>query len=320
MCNHTATHLLHAALRELISDTIFQSGSAVTPDKLRFDFSWGEALGDDQIRQLEDRVNARIRAGHPVTPHVDVERDVAVEQMGAMAIFGEKYGDRVRVVEIPGESVELCGGTHVGNTRDIGLFRITSEASAASGIRRIEAVTGQVAYASFQRDRDRLGQLAATLKTDVHQVTDRAEALMRERAELERGVDQLEQKLAQVRSGEIADEAVDVDGVQVIAQVVSVSSRDQLLAFADKLREQLEQGVVLLGANLDGKAALLCLVTEPVFKQRGLKAGELINAAAEHVDGRGGGRPTLAQAGGSKPEGLGQAIEAFEQIVRDALG
>ncbi|MFP4599342.1 MAG: alanine--tRNA ligase [Persicimonas sp.] len=319
MANHTATHLLHAALRNIVSDSIFQSGSLVAPDRLRFDFSHGEPLTDEQVRAVEERVNQIIREGREVKPHVDVSRERAVDQMGAMAIFGEKYGDTVRVVEIPGESVELCGGTHVKNTGDINLFRITSESGVAAGIRRIEAVTEQTAYESFREDADTLSEVAKTLKTDTYDLLKRAYSLLDEKADLERQVDRLSQKLAQTESSDLISGAVDVDGVKVIASKIGVETRDQMLQYADKLREQLDEGVVLLASELDGKAALVCVVTEPAFKKRGLKAGDLVNAAAEHVDGRGGGRPTLAQAGGSKPDGLSAAVDHFADAVRAAL-
>jgi len=320
-CNHTATHLLHAALRGQISDTIFQSGSLVAPEKLRFDFSWGQPLSAEQLREIEDAINAQVRLGEDVVIHQDVEREHAIDELGAMAIFGEKYGDRVRVVQIGDgkKSVELCGGTHVQNTRDINLFRITSESSVAAGIRRIEAVTNVAAYQTFQQERSLLSQVATRIKADTHNVLDRAGSLTEERADLERRVRQLSQKLAQLRAGEIVDEAVDIAGVKVIAEKIDVESRDQMLAYADKLREKMKDGIVLLGANLEGKAALLCLVTEGVFKEHKVKAGDLINKVAVHVDGRGGGRPTLAQAGGSKPEGLPQAVASFEDAVREAL-
>lgn len=319
VANHTATHLLHAALRDIVSDSIFQSGSLVAPDRLRFDFSYGEPLTDEQLRAIEDRVNRLIREAHPVTAHSGVSRDRAVNQMGAMAIFGEKYGDTVRVIEIPGESVELCGGTHVTNTSDINLFRITSESGVAAGIRRIEAVTEETAFASFRADADKLDEVARLLKTDAHDLVRRVESLLEERSDLERQVDRLSQKVAQSESSDMVSEAADVDGVKVIAQKIGVETRDQMLAYADKLREQLDEGVVLLGSELDGKAALVCVVTDKAFKKRGLKAGPLINEAAQYVDGRGGGRPTLAQAGGTNTDGLQRAVDKFEAIVREAL-
>ena len=320
-CNHTATHLLHAALREEISDSIFQAGSLVAPDRLRFDFRHGSAVSADELRLLEDRVNERIRQRMPVEIATDVARETAVDEMGAMAIFGEKYGDTVRVVQIPGESVELCGGTHVENTGDIGAFRITSESSVGAGIRRIEAVTEERAFESFQQDRQHLEELAKLLKTDTSNLQDRIRAVLDERRDLERQVDSLSQKLADQGASEMLDDAPSVNGITVIARVLDVGDRDQLLAYADKLRDQLgeSEAAILLGARIDDKAALACLLTDAAFKSHQFRAGDLINAVAGHVDGRGGGRPTLAQAGGSNPDGLPAAIEAFEEAVREAI-
>lgn len=319
--NHTATHLLHAALRDIVSDTIFQAGSSVGPDKLRFDFSHAKPVTDEEIEQIEERINAQIRQRLQVLCHVDVDRERAVTEMGAMAIFGEKYGDKVRVVQIPGESVELCGGIHVTNTGDIGLFRLTSESGVAAGIRRIEAVTSETAYNMYRADRSRLQDVSRTLKTDTGHVLERAQQLIDERAELEREIDRLAQKLANAAAGDFVAQAVDVAGVKVIAAKVSVGSRDQFMAYADGVRDKLgaHEGVVLLGAELDDKAALLCLVTDAAIKTRGLKAGDLIKSAAEHVSGKGGGRPNLAQAGGTRIEGLSDAISGFTDTVKAAL-
>lgn len=321
IANHTATHLLHAALRDIVSESIFQSGSLVAPDRLRFDFSHSEPVSAAQLRQIEDRVNRLIRESHPVTIHPGVSRERAIDEMGAMAIFGEKYGSLVRVVEIAGESVELCGGTHVANTSDINLFRIVSESGVAAGIRRIEALTADEALASYRAEAEQLRKVAGVLKTDTHNLIGRAESLMAEKSDLQRQVDQLGQKLASSASGDLVSDAADIDGVNVIAAKISVEKRDQMLAYADKLREKIKgEGVVLLAGELDEKATLVCVVTKEAFKNRGVKAGDLVNAAAQYVDGRGGGRPTLAQAGGAKVEGLQAAVDNFEQIVRDALG
>jgi alanyl-tRNA synthetase len=322
--NHTATHLLHYALRNLVSDSIFQSGSLVAPDRLRFDFSHEKPVSPEQLEEIERWVNEVIQKGVEITVHPNVERDHAVEDMGAMAIFGEKYGDRVRVIEIEDddidfESVELCGGTHVENTRDINVFRITRESSVAAGIRRIEAVTGREAYESFRQDSERLSETADILKTDPANLIDTARSKVDQIDELERQVDKLSQKLAHARSGALVDEAVDVDGVSVVAAQVDVATRDQLLTFADRLREQLDSGAALLGAEIDGSAALVALVTDDLVDSRGLKAGDLVGASAEHVGGGGGGRPTLAQAGGPDADGISAAIEAFEDLVRETL-
>lgn len=318
--NHTATHLLHAALRGIVSDTIFQAGSLVSPEKLRFDFSYGTPLTPTQIEAIEIQVNRQIREAHVVNAHFDVPRDYAVNELGAMAIFGEKYGDAVRVIEIPGESVELCGGTHVSNTADINLFRITSEAGVAAGIRRIEAITNETAFQSFLNDRDRLREVANVLKADVHNVIDRAKHLVEEKSHLERQFDKLSHRLAKADSQAILAQAIDVNGVSVISKTIQVDTREQMLTYADMLRGKLTDGVVLLAAEIDEKAALVCVVTDSAFKTHKLQAGDLVNKAAHFVDGRGGGRPTLAQAGGNNPAGIADAVARFPEFVRELLG
>ncbi len=317
--NHTATHLLHAALRGLVSDTIFQAGSQVSSDKLRFDFSYGSGLTEEQVEAVENQVNKQIRASLIVNTHVDVPRDHAVNELGAMAIFGEKYGDSVRVIEIPGESVELCGGTHVTNTSDINLFRITSESGIAAGIRRIEAVTNEAAYAAFDLDRERVKQLALMLKSDPTHLIDRATSLLEERAELNRSCERLGMRIAKLESVEILAGAEDVSGVFVISKAISVDSRDQLVTYAELLQDRAEEGVILLAAEIDDSAALICVVTNSAFKNRKLKAGDLVNLAAKFVDGRGGGRPTLAHAGGSNTAGIPDAVSNFTRLVREQL-
>ncbi len=318
--NHTATHLLHEALHHVVSEQAFQAGSLVAPDRLRFDFSHSEPVTDQQLQAIEARVNAFVVAGHAVVTHADVDRETAVSEMGATAIFGEKYGDTVRVVQIvDSPSVELCGGTHVANTAEIGVFRITSESGVAAGIRRIEAVSSAGAIEAYNQDRALVQELAALLRTEPKHLIDRTRSLSEERTELERRVDQLSQKLAAQDSGRIADDAEDVDGLKVIAKRIDVQTRDEMLNYADSLREKLGEGVVLLVAAIDDKPALLCLVTDDAFKTRGLKAGDLINQAAMHVGGRGGGRPTLAQAGGTDLAGMSAAVDSFSAIVRAAL-
>ncbi len=318
--NHTATHLLHAALRGLVSDTIFQAGSQVSPEKLRFDFSYGSGLTEDQIQAVENQVNDQIRASHVVHSHFDVPRDHAVNELGAMAIFGEKYGDSVRVIEIPGESVELCGGTHVTNTSDINLFRITSESGIAAGIRRIEAVTNEAAYQAFDLDRERVRQLALILKSDPTHLIDRATSLLEERAELDKSRERLSLRIAKLESVEILASAEDVGGISVISKTISVDSRDQLVTYAELLQDRAEEGVVLLAAEIENSAALICVVTNSAFKNRKLKAGDLVNLAAKYVDGRGGGRPTLAHAGGNNTAGISEAVSNFSRLVREQLG
>jgi len=322
--NHTATHLLHEVLRSQISDSIFQSGSLVAPDRLRFDFSFDRPLEESEIRGIEDRVNDIIRAGLEVVAHPSVDRDHAVDEMGAMAIFGEEYGDVVRVIDIEDdavdfESVELCGGTHVENTRDVRLFRITRESGVAAGIRRIEAVTGEQAYEDFQRDRQTLRDVADTLNAEVDHIVDSAESLVDERQDLQRRADRLAQKVAHAEATSLADGAQSIDGVSVVAQKVEVETRDELRTYADRLREALTSGVALLAADVDGNAALVCLVTDDVVDQRDLSAGDLVSRAAECVGGGGGGRPTMAQAGGPDADKLQVALDDFSETVKRKL-
>ena len=319
-CNHTATHLLHAALHAVVSDAAFQAGSLVAPDRLRFDFSFDRPLKPNEISAIEEHVNGNINRAIELTIHTDVPRDKA-EEMGATAIFGEKYGDRVRIVDIPGESTELCGGCHVENTRDIAFFRITSETGIAAGVRRVEATTNQASFAQIRIDREMLENLAARLKTEVNALPNRIEKLLERDQLLEREVAQLAQKLAELETLRIASSATVVSDVAIAAARVDVSSREQLLAYVDAIRPKLpSMATVLLGATIDGKPALACLVTDALFKSRSLKAGDLINEIAPIVGGRGGGRPTLAQAGGSDASKLGEAIAAFEGRVRARLG
>ena len=318
-CNHTATHLLHKALHDIVSDKAFQAGSLVAPDRLRFDYSFERPLTEDEIEAIETHVNTAIRAASNLVVHYDMPREEA-EKMGAMAIFGEKYGDHVRVVEVPGHSVELCGGCHVSNTRQIAFFQITSETGVAAGVRRIEAITNRAAFDHAQSDQALLKQLARSLKTEVAALPGRVDKMIAQHSDLEKQADRLARRVAELESRQIAADALDIDGVAVAAARVQADNREQLLAYADAIRSKLpEAATVLLGAEIGGKPALACIVTDALFKARGLKAGDLINEVAPIVGGRGGGRPTLAQAGGSDSSKLGEAIAAFGDRVRGRL-
>lgn len=319
-CNHTATHLLHAALHEHVSDSAFQAGSLVAPDRLRFDFNFERPVTREELRAIENSVNAAIRKGQKLEIREDVLLADA-EAMGAMMIFGEKYGERVRVIDIADTSVELCGGTHVANTGDIAWFRITSESGIAAGVRRIEAVTNEGAFALAAQERDRLEAAATMLKTTPANLEERLQRLLAERHELEKRVAELTRAQSRQVSGDLASSATDIDGLKVVSSKVAVADRDGLLEVADRLRDKLgDKGVALLASVIDDKPALVVIVADAVFKARKLKAGDLVNAVAIHVDGRGGGRPTLAQAGGKNTDGLDAAVEAFPQALRDAIG
>jgi alanyl-tRNA synthetase len=302
--NHTATHLLHAALRTVLGEHVHQAGSLVSPDRLRFDFTHHGPLTQPQLVAIEAQVNAGVWTAAPVTTREAAYAD-AVEQ-GAMALFGEKYGDVVRVVEIPTLSVELCGGTHVRNTAEIGLMRIVSEGGVAAGVRRIEAVTGPRAF-QFLADRERaLVQVATRLKvpmagtaTNIEQIEKKLDALIDERKQLEKRLD--EAMRGGVSGGgvaqQLASQATDVSGVRFLCTRVDVVDVKALQALGDSLREALGSGVAVLGAVLaDGKGALLAVSTDDA-RDRGLRADIVVREVAATVGGRGGGKPHMAQAG-----------------------
>jgi alanyl-tRNA synthetase len=314
-CNHTATHLLHAALRERLGAHVRQAGSYVGPDKLRFDFTHGAALSPDELRDVEDRVNAMILANHPVRA-LTTTLDEA-KALGAMALFGEKYGDVVRMVEVGDGtwSRELCGGTHVRATAEIGLFKITSESSSAANVRRIEALTGPAAVELLRRHDRLLAETAAALRVPVERAGEAAAAAVRARREAEKAL----------RQGAPAPEigagaAVDVDGVRVLVQAAEGLDAKALPDVADRLRGQLgESAVVVLGVPGEGRVSLIASAT-PAAVQRGVKAGAIVKAAAQVVGGGGGGRDTMAQAGGRDPERLPEALQAARAEIERALG
>jgi alanyl-tRNA synthetase len=310
--NHTATHLLHKALRTVLGEHVAQKGSLVAPDRLRFDFSHHRPMTADELRRVENMVNAEILHNHGVGVEV-MDLDAAMAS-GAMALFGEKYGNRVRVVSVPGYSVELCGGTHVGRTGDIGLFRIESESGVAAGIRRIEAVTGQGALASAQRDADALATAAERLKTSPNLVADAVARLQDDRRALERKLDEALAKLASAAAGALAGRARDIDGIKVLSAEYDGDLKEQ----ADRLRDQIGSGLVVLGSRRDGRVSIVAAVTRDLAGTR-LHAGKVIEQLAPLVGGRGGGRPDLAQAGGREGAGLDQALERVYSLAAEML-
>ncbi len=317
-CNHTATHLLHAALRERLGTHVRQAGSYVGPDKLRFDFSHGAALSADELRDVEDQVNAWIAGADPVHP-ITTTLDEA-KRLGAMALFGEKYGDVVRMVEIgAGEySRELCGGTHVANTAEIGVFRVTSETSSAANVRRIEALTGPAAV-ELLREHDReLQAVAATLRTRPGGVADVVAEREAERRKLQKSTRQ-DAGVGTEDLESLASAATIVGGTKLLVSRVRVSDAKALPALADRLKGKLAgDGVLVLGAAIDGRVSLLVSVA-PELVARGLKAGEIVKVAARVAGGGGGGRDTMAQAGGRHPEKLDEALQAAREVVETAL-
>jgi alanyl-tRNA synthetase len=311
--NHSATHLLQFALREILGEHVKQAGSVVAPDYLRFDFSHFQPLAAEELRRIERRVNDLVRENAETeTAVLELEK---ARQAGAMMIFGEKYGDVVRVVRI-GPSKELCGGTHVRRTGDIAFFKIDSEESIAAGVRRIVALTGPKAVLATQREREELEHAAALLKSGALEVAQKIEQTQRRVKELERALDEAKSKVATAQSGDLAAQAKDVGGAKVLAVRVQGDGKT-LRELADKLRDRLGKGVVALGAEQDGKAILLVAVTKDLTGK--VKAGDLVKEAAKLVGGSGGGKPDMAQAGGSDPAGLEKALARVSELVASAL-
>jgi alanyl-tRNA synthetase len=310
--NHTATHVLHRALRLVLGEETRQAGSLVTPDRLRFDFTSLEAVTADQLGRVAEIVNHEVTRNTPVTTESKPYRDAVAS--GAMALFGEKYGDTVRVVGIPGFSQELCGGTHVRATGDIGPFLIVSEGSVAAGVRRIEALTGSAAIERMLAQQRLLEESGRALRSVWADVPEQIEAMQERVRGLERENERLRGQLASARVADLLDQAVDVNGFRVLSARADVDDKDALRQMGDRLRDRLGSGVVVLGAVIAGRPSLLAMVTPDVVA-RGVKAGDLVRETAAIVDGRGGGRPELAEAGGKDAEKLDDALAAVAGIV-----
>jgi alanyl-tRNA synthetase len=316
-CNHTATHLLQAALRERLGSHVRQAGSYVGPDKLRFDFSHGHGLSAEELSDVEDRVNEWIARNDPVRPITTTLEEA--KRLGAMALFGEKYGEVVRMVQIGDGhySRELCGGTHVRLTAEIGPFRIISETSSAANVRRIEALTGPAAV-TLLREHDRLlGEVGAALRTAPAQTPEAVRTLLSARKELEKA-SKASAGAAAVDVDALTALVFDAAGAPVLATAVKVPDAKALLELIDRLKSRIGEGAILLGSAVDGRVHLVASVA-PTLVTRGVRAGEVVKAAAEVVGGGGGGRDTLAQAGGRDPERLDEAIEAGEAVILSAL-
>ncbi len=310
--NHTATHLLHAALRDVLGKHVRQAGSLVAPDRLRFDFTSLEPVKQDQLQEVQTLVNEQVMLDRPVNMNVKTYPEAMEE--GAMALFGEKYGDLVRVIKIPGFSVELCGGTHVSHTGEIGLFVITSESSIASGVRRIEAITGRASLDYALRLHDMAGRLSHLLHVPANAIPAQVAELSAEAREREREIERLRVELAAVQVNELMGQVRNVDGIRLVSARVEAPDRDTLLQLGDRLRDRLASGVIVLGSVIDGRAALLATVTKDLVS-RGLNAGRLIQSIAPIVGGRGGGRPELAQGGGADAGRLDEALATAREIV-----
>jgi alanyl-tRNA synthetase len=314
MCNHTATHLLHAALRQTLGTHVRQAGSYVGPDKLRFDFTHGERLSAAEAAHVEELVNDWVVQNHPVFA-VQTTKDEA-EALGAMALFGEKYGDVVRMVEIERVSRELCGGTHVGTTAEIGIFHLTAETSSAANVRRIEAVTGPAGVDLFRKRTDELRELASMLRVPEDQVTLAVQKLQARVKELQK------KPVAAADTGEadrLAATATDIGGIKVVSEPASVSDPKAVTELSNQVRQKLGDAAIVLGVAGDGRVQLVANFA-PAAVERGLKAGEIVKTAAAIVGGGGGGRDNLAQAGGRDPEKLPDALAAARVAIERVLG
>jgi alanyl-tRNA synthetase len=312
--NHSATHLLHAALRETLGEHVTQKGSLVAPDRLRFDFSHFQPVKPDELRRIEDRVNEQVRRNDPAEiSQMGYDEAIAT---GAMALFGEKYGDEVRVLRMGDFSTELCGGTHVARTGDIGLFKIVSESGVAAGIRRIEAVTGAGAMAHVVDEEHRLGEVADLLSSSAGDVADKLRQVLDRQKRLERELDALKAKAASSATGDLAGRAQDLDGIKLVAARVDGVDAKGLREAVDGLKQKLGDCVVLLASGRDGKAALVGGVHGAALGR--VKAGEVVAHVAGQIGGKGGGRPDMAQGGGVDSPALDHALEGLAAWLRRA--
>ncbi|SPX08637.1 alanyl-tRNA synthetase [Escherichia coli] len=313
--NHSATHLMHAALRQVLGTHVSQKGSLVNDKVLRFDFSHNEAMKPEEICAVEDLVNAQIRRNLPIETNImDL---VAAKAKGAMALFGEKYDERVRVLSMGDFSTELCGGTHASRTGDIGLFRIISESGTAAGVRRIEAVTGEGAIATVHADSDRLSEVAHLLKGDSNNLADKVRSVLERTRQLEKELQQLKEQAAAQESANLSSKAIDVNGVKLLVSELSGVEPKMLRTMVDDLKNQLGSTIIVLATVVEGKVSLIAGVSKDVTDR--VKAGELIGMVAQQVGGKGGGRPDMAQAGGTDAAALPAALASVKGWVSAKL-
>jgi alanyl-tRNA synthetase len=315
MLNHSATHLMHAALRQVLGEHVQQKGSLVDADKLRFDFSHYQPVEPDQLSEIETLVNNQVRGN--LKTRAEVMNMEAAKKSGAMALFGEKYGDLVRVLKIGSDSIELCGGTHVPRAGDIGLFKIVLESGIASGVRRIEAVTGEAAIKRFIESENKLDTVAQRLKASRDNLLPRIEQLQANNRSLEKEIEALKSKLASQTGGDLASQAQEVKGIKVLAASLDGASVKTLRETVDQLKNKLGAAAVVLASSTDGKVSIIAGVTRAESER--IRAGDLANLVAEQCGGRGGGRPDMAQAGGNQPENLAAALESVLPWVETQL-
>ncbi|MDX1377123.1 MAG: alanine--tRNA ligase, partial [Burkholderiales bacterium] len=315
MRNHSVTHVMHKALREVLGPHVQQKGSLVDAEKTRFDFSHDKPLRDDEIRRIEQLVNAEILQNTPTRAQVMAFEDA--KRSGAVMLFGEKYGEEVRVLDI-GSSREFCGGTHVARTGDIGLFKIVEQSAVAAGVRRVEAKTGEGALAWVQAQEARLHEAAAVLKAPAGEVNAKIAQLLENARALERELAKLKSRLAAGQGADLTSQAVEVKGARVLAATLDGADAKTLREAMDRLKDRLKPAAIVLGSVADGKVSLIAGVTSELTGK--LKAGELVNHVAQQVGGKGGGRPDMAQAGGNDPARLPQALQSVRGWVEQRLG
>jgi alanyl-tRNA synthetase len=313
--NHSATHLMHAALRQVLGTHVQQKGSLVDPERLRFDFSHDAPVSEQEIFQIEQIVNAEIRKNTAASAEL-MDKDKALAA-GAMALFGEKYGDEVRVLSMGEFSVELCGGTHVNRTGDIGLFKVIAETGVASGVRRIEAVTGENAFNWMQSTLSSFNQTAQILNARIEDAPQKASSAANRIKELEKELEQIKSKLATQASADIESNAVEIDGIKVLAHHLEGADVKTLRDTLDRLKDKLGSAAIVLGTSKDSKVTLVAGVTKDQTHR--IKAGDLVNAVAIQVGGKGGGRPDMAQAGGDNPAALDKALQSVPDWVREQV-
>ena len=315
--NHTATHVLQSALRQVLGGHVAQSGSLVAPDRLRFDFNHYEAVSPEELKEVERLANQRIRENTPVTLAEMTLQEA--KDRGATALFGEKYGDVVRVVQLDDYSMELCGGTHLRATGEIGDFKIISEGSIAAGVRRVEALTGEAAYLYEREIEEQLMNAADLLQVKPTEVVSRIESVIQQNRELERKIAQFQQERAISQVDRLLDRVKTMNGVKVLATSVENVDRNGLRSMLDNLKVKMGSGVIMLGTIIDGKAAFIAGVTEDLIREKGLEAGDIVREVARIAGGSGGGRPDMAQAGGKDPSKMAEALGATLNIVAAQL-
>jgi len=310
--NHSATHLLHAALRQILGEHVLQKGSLVTSGRLRFDFSHSDPVSAEQLNKIENLVNSQILANLPVETKIMSMKQA--QESGAMALFGEKYDDEVRVLSMGEFSIELCGGTHVHRTGDIGLFKIVSETGTASGIRRIEAQTGEGALAYIGETEKNLSRIASLLKATPENVEHKIEQLLQRNRQQEKDLQALKGKLASQSGSDLTENAIDINGIKVVAAKLEDADVNTLRETMDQLKSKLGTAAIVLASVENEKVKLVAGVTKDATDK--IQAGKLISFVAQQVDGKGGGRPDMAQAGGNDPSNLTVALDSVYDWVK----